>query len=168
MHKKSNIILTALCGIFGSLILAISFRINPAPPQYYTTAQLVEFVLQHHFSIVIGGWMQAVGTILSVLFVLSLVHLGKYSDKLSGWITLLASVCILMISLIEVTFYLAATNAFITNDIITGNLANSIIKSVQHVFLLAPAILLPLGYILVKTKLLNLFIGYFGILLTRQ
>src|SRR5262249_7811142 len=98
---------TALCGVLGPLILVASFRINPAPPAEATPAQLAEFATTHHGTIVAGGWMQGIGSLLIVLFALALVHLAGATHRLAGWITLLAGGSILMVSLVEVTFYLA-------------------------------------------------------------
>src|SRR5260221_14617767 len=104
-------ILTALCGIVGPLILVASFAINPAPPVNATLAQLHDFAVQHPNTIVLGGWLQGIGSLLIVLFALGLVDLAGYMQRLAGWITLLAGTIILMVSLVEVTFYLGAAQA---------------------------------------------------------
>jgi hypothetical protein len=145
---------TVLCGLLGPLVLVASFRINPAPPAEATAAQLADFANAHHDTIVAGGWMQGMGSLLIVLFALSLVHLAGATHRLAGWITLLAGGTILMVSLVEVTFYLAAVQAVAAGDAASGMASNNLIKAVQHVFLVAPALLLPLGVVLLGSRIL--------------
>jgi hypothetical protein len=147
-------LLVAVCGILGPVILVASFVINPAPPVAYSVAQLRNFALQHHDGIVLGGWLQGMGSLLIVLFSLGLVHLANATQRLAGWVTLLAGAVILVVSLLEVTFYLAAVQATEAGDTVGGLTANNLIKAVQHVFLIAPAVLLPLGVVLRSSRIL--------------
>ena len=55
--------LSALCGVIGPVILVASFVINPAPPSDYTPTQLQAFALRHHNGIVLGGWLQGMGSL---------------------------------------------------------------------------------------------------------
>jgi hypothetical protein len=93
----------ALSGIIGPVILVASFLINPAPPADSTTSQLRDFAVRHHGGIVLGGWLQGMGSLLIVLFALALVHLANATHRLEGWVTLLAGASILMVSLVEIT-----------------------------------------------------------------
>jgi hypothetical protein len=136
------------------MILVISFVINPAPPADSTVPQLRDFAIQHHNGIVFGGWLQGIGSLLIVLFAITLVHLANATHRLAGWITLLAGATILMVSLVEVTFYLAAVQAIEGGDTASGLASNNLIKAVQHIFLIAPALLLPLGVVLLGSDLL--------------
>src|SRR5215470_3868186 len=126
-------ILTALCGMIGPIILVASFVINPAPPAEYTVDQLRAFAVQHHNGIVFGGWLQGMGSLLIVLFAIGLVHRADASHSLAGWITLLAGATILMVSLVEVAFYLAAVQATEAGDAASALASNNLIKAVQHV-----------------------------------
>jgi hypothetical protein len=155
--------LTALCGIIGPVILVASFVINPAPPASYTITQLRDFALQHHNGIVLGGWLQGIGSLLIVLFAIALVHLADATHRLAGWITLLAGTIILMVSLVEVTFYLGAVQATEIGDTASALSSNNLIKAVQHVFLIAPALLLPLGFVLLGSKVLPRLFAYFAL-----
>ena len=110
-------ILTGVCGLLGPVILVASFFINPGPPADYTITQLRDFAVQHHDGIVFGGWLQGMGSLLIVLFAIALVHLAGATHRLAGWITLLAGATILMVSLVEVTFYLGAVRATQLGDI---------------------------------------------------
>jgi hypothetical protein len=161
--RRSGLVI-ALCGIVGPSILVASFVINPAPPATDTVAQLRDFALQHHNGIVLGGWLQGMGSLLIVLFSLGLVHLANAAQRLAGWITLLAGAVILVVSLVEIVFYLSAVQATEAGDTAGGLAANSLIKAVQHVFLIAPALLLPLGIVLRDSRILPRVFAYTALL----
>src|SRR5215470_2115778 len=133
MSTQQSYILIALCGVLGPVILIASFIINPAPPVDYTVAQLREFAVQHHNGIVFGGWLQGMGSLLIVLFAIGLVHWADATHSLAGWITLLAGATILMVSLVEITFYLGAVQATEAGDAASALASNNLIKAVQHV-----------------------------------
>ena len=153
LGRRSRL-LVALCGLFGPAILIASFAINPAPPAAAAVAELRDYALQHHNGIVLGGWLQGLGSLLIVVFSFGLVHLAGATTRLAGWVTFLAGAVILVVSLMEITFYLAAVQATETGDTAAGLAANNFIKAVQHVFLIAPALLLPLGAVLRGSRIL--------------
>jgi hypothetical protein len=155
--------LTALCGIIGPVILVASFAINPAPPADFTTSQLRDFAIQHHNGIVFGGWLQGMGSLLIVIFTLALVHLANATHRLAGWITLLAGATILMVSLVEITFYLGVAQATEDGDTANALASNNLIKAVQHVFLIAPALLIPLGFVLLGSNVLPRAFAYLAL-----
>lgn len=165
MSIPQSYILTTLCGIIGPVILVASFVINPAPPADYTTTQLHNFAIQHHNGIVLGGWLQGMGSLLIVVFALALVHLAKATHRFAGWITLLAGATILMVSLVEITFYLGAVQATEIGDTASALASNNLIKAVQHVFLIAPALLLPLGFVLIGSNILPRVFAYLALAL---
>src|SRR5262249_31123432 len=138
---RAPVVLAAVCGVVGTLALIGSFRLNPGPPDGLTPGQLVDWAVQHHTTIVFGGWLQGIGSLLTVVFALALVHLAGATHRFAGWATLLAGGAILLVSLVEVTFYLAASQAAMMGDVATSTIANALIKAVQHVFLIAPALL---------------------------
>lgn len=111
------------------------------------------------------GQLQAIGSLLTVLFALALVHLAGATHRFAGWVTLLAGTTILLVSLVEVTFYLAAAQAAVTGNVATGTLSNALIKAVQHVFLVAPALLLPLGAVLLSARVLPRVFAYLALAL---
>jgi hypothetical protein len=163
--SRTPVVLTAVCGLVGTVTLIGSFRLNPAPPADLTTAQLADWAVQQHTMIVFGGWLQGIGSLLTVLFALALVHLAGATQRFAGWATLLAGGAILLVSLVEVTFYLAAAEAAVTGDVATGVIANALIKAVQHVFLIAPALLLPLGVVLLGSRVLPRVFAYLALVL---
>jgi hypothetical protein len=158
-------ILAALCGIIGPVTLVGSFLLNPAPPADASVVQLSEFAHRHHNSIVLGGWLQGMGSLLIVIFALALVHLAGATQWFSGWMTLLAGAVILMVSLVEITFYLGAVQGAANGDEASGLASDNLRKAVQHVFLIAPALLLPLGVVLLSSRLLPLVLAYLGLAL---
>ncbi len=155
--RQRSRLFIALAGIVGPVVLVASFFINPAPPLGATVAQLRDFAVRHHDGIVLGGWLQGMGSLLIVLFALGLVHFADATQQLAGWVTLLAGAIILMVSLTEITFYLAAVQATELGDIAGGLSANNLIGAARHVFLIAPALLLPLGVVLRGSRVLPRF-----------
>jgi hypothetical protein len=115
---------------------------------------LREFAVRHHNGIVLGGWLQGMGSLLVVLFTLALVHFANATHRLAGWVTLLAGASVLMVSLVEITFHLGAVQAAEAGDIGAALASNNLVKAVQHVFLIAPVLLLPLGIVLLGSDVL--------------
>jgi hypothetical protein len=163
VSTRQSHVLTALCGIIGPVILVASFIINPAPPADSSVTQLRDFAIQHHNGIVWGGWLQGIGSLLIVVFAIALVHLADATHRFAGWITLLAGATILMVSLVEVAFYLGAVQASEIGDTASALSSNNLIKAVQHVFLIAPALLLPLGFVLLGSKVLPRVFAYLAL-----
>ena len=165
MSPKIPRIAAGLCGILGALVLVSSFLMNPAPPADFGLAQLRDFAIEHHNRIVFGAWLQGIGSLLLVLFAIALVHLAGATHRFAGWITLLAGATILMVSLVEITFYLGAVHAAEVGDLTSGAVSNALIKAVQHVFLIAPALLLPLGVVLLRSRVLPRIFAYLALLI---
>ena len=107
MSTKLFRLLTALCGIAGVIMLIISFSINPGPPSNATSAQLIAFGNQYYTSILWGSWLQAVGPLLSVLFAYAIVCLAGANTRLAGWMTMFGGTILMMVSLIEIVFYMS-------------------------------------------------------------
>ena len=162
-HRQKNLI--ALCGQAGAIILTASFAINPGPPAGATVTQMAEFARSHHNLIVLGGWSQGIGSLLLVIFALGVVHLAGAEQRLAGWLTFLSGTAILMVSLVEVAFYLTAVQATENGDVATGLVSAALIKGVQHVFLIAPALLLPLGAVLLGSRLLPRPLAYLALVM---
>ena len=157
-------ILTALCGMLGVIMLIPSFIINPGPPPNPTVAQLIAFGNQYHNSILIGAWLQAVSPFLIILFAIAIVHLAGATTRLMGWMTLFGGSILVMTSLVEVTFYLSAVNG---NSATTGLISLDLISAVQHLFTMvaAPAVFLPLGVVILGSRVLPHVFGYLAFVL---
>lgn len=151
--------LIAICGVAGPLILVASFRMNPAPPPGLATTALAAWATAHIGALLVGGWMQGIGSALIVIFALGLVELGDGAG-FAGRLTGLAGATILAVSLLEITFYLAVAQAIAAGGTELGLIAGGLIKATQHVFLIAPALLLPLGAAILTTRVLPRAFGW--------
>lgn len=157
---KSFRLLTAVTGAAGTILLVASFAINPGPPPGSTVAQILDFGRQHEGQIMLAGWMQGMGSVLTVLFALALVHVAGPARKLAGWLTLVSGVGIVCTSLVECGLYFAAVEAGWGGDVAALTTALTLIKGVQHVYLIVPALLLPVGWTLSGCRLLPAVFGY--------
>jgi hypothetical protein len=155
---------SALFGIAGVVLLIISFVINPGPGPHPTAAQLTLFISQHHASVLLGAWLQAVSPALIVIFALALVYLAGDSAGFEGQITQVGTVILVMVSLIEVTFYIGAANG---DPATTGLISLELIRSTQHLFSMvaAPIVFLPLSGIILRSRVLPRAFGYTGLAL---
>jgi hypothetical protein len=160
MSARTFRLLAGLCGVLGPVTLVTSFLINPAPPADATAEQLAAFGVAHHNTIVLGGWLQGMGSLLIVIFALALVHLAGATHRFAGWLTLLSGSAILAVSLVEITFYLADAQAAESRDVPSGLASENLRKAVQHVFLIAPALCLPLGVVLLRGGVLPRVFAY--------
>jgi hypothetical protein len=105
------------CGILGcsALVLYFSapFLIFPFPPSSASASQIVSNGTAYSLEYVIGAWLQGTGTFLVVIFVAGLVYVTKAWDKFSSWITLMASVVMLMLSLNEGSYFIDVPQAIL-------------------------------------------------------
>jgi hypothetical protein len=156
--------LSGLSGVAGVVLLIISFAINNGPPPDPSSADLVKFGQQHFASILWGAWLQAVGPVLIVLFAFALVHLAGATLHLAGWMTFFGATILMMVSLIEITFYISAMNL---DPAIMPSISLRLIYAVQHLYFIvaAPALFLPLGIVLVSSQILPRLFGYLALVL---
>src|SRR5437899_12383928 len=143
MSTKLFRILSALSGIVGVIMLITSFSINPGPPSNATSAQLIAFGNQYSTSILWGAWLQAVGSLLTVLFAFAIVCLAAATTRLAGWMTMFGGSILTMVSLVEITFYISALDR---NPTTMGLISLDLIHAVQHLYFIvaASALFLPL------------------------
>ncbi len=165
MSAKAFRILTALCGILGGITLAYSFAANPTPPPTATISQMFAYANQNHDKILIAAWLQGISSLLVVLFILAIVHQAGATQRFAGWITLLSGSALLMTSLVEISFYILAVQAAAIGDAVMGTIAEATILAIHHIFLIAPALLLPLGIVLLGSNVLPRLYGYLAIAL---
>lgn len=165
LDTKRLIRLSALTGLVGALILGSSFAINPGPPQGITTAQVMVWGQHNVTGILLGTWTQATGTLLIVLFFLGLVWLSQGLSRITGWLTLLASGCVLLISLVECSGYLAAVYSGQSHDLASLATSLIIIKADQHLYFLSLPVFLPLSLLLWNSSLLPRLFCYLALVL---
>ncbi len=152
-------ILSGLSGIAGVVLLLISFATATPPPPGATGAELIQFGQQHFTAILWGAWLQAAGPVFIVLFALALVHLAGAAQSLAGWMTLFGSTVLMTVSLIEVTFYIGA---MFPDPAVMPLVSLRTIQAVQHLYfnVAAPALFLPLGTVLINSRILPRLLGY--------
>ena len=89
MSAQLSRILIALCGILGTVLLGLYFGVGfsiglaQLPPDA-TIAQVVSVATQYHNVWFLGTWLQATGSLLSVVFFLALVQRAGATTQLAG------------------------------------------------------------------------------------
>lgn len=159
--------LIALCGILGVPILLISFLINPGPPANSTIPQWIAFGVQYQNEIRIASWMQEAGSLLSIIFAIAVVFLAGMQNQIIGWLTLLGGMLLIFVSVLEVTFYLLTLQGGLDNNATTVSLGVALIAATQHAYsmIAAPAVYLPLGVIILSSRVLPAIYGYLALLI---
>src|SRR6266581_1763699 len=169
MSTKLFRMLSALSAIVGVIMLITSFSLNPGPPSNATGAQLIAFGNQYYTSILWGAWLQAVGPLLIVLFAFAIVSLAGATTRLAGWMTMFGGTILMTVSLVEITFYMSALNTtpLNNNPAAMGLISLALIHSVQHLYFIvgAPALFIPLGVVILGSRLLPRVLGYLAIVL---
>lgn len=163
-HRRFRI-LSALSGIVGVVLLVTSFAINNSgPPPGATYQVLVTFVQQNYAKVLWGAWLQAVGPVLIVVFALALVHLAGAMHRLAGWMTFFGATILMIVSLMEVTFYISALSL---DPASMPSISLKLISAVQHLYFIvaAPALFLPLGIVLVGSGILPRLLGHLALVL---
>ena len=157
-------ILSGLSGIAGVVMLGLSFALAVAPPANATRDEMIRFGQEHYASILWGAWLQAVGPVFIVLFAFALVHLAGAAQRLAGWMSLFGATVLMTVSLMEITYYISAL--FPDPDVMTA-VSLKVIFAVQHLYFIvaAPALFLPLGFVLVDSRILPRVFGYLAMTL---
>jgi len=161
---QSICIAGGLSGVCGVVLLGLSFAINNGPVPGATSAELADFARQNYAKILWGAWMQAVGPVLIVLFAFVLIHLAGATQQLAGWMTFFGASILMTVSLTEVTFYISA---LYRDPAIIPSVSLNLISAVQHLYFIvaAPALFLPLGIVLVRSRVLPKSFGYLALAL---
>jgi hypothetical protein len=156
--------MSALSCIAGVILLGLSFATAVPPPADATYGELVKFGGQHKAGILWGAWLQAVGPVLIVLFAFALVKLAGAAQRLAGWMTFFGAAVLMTVSLIEITFYIAA---LFPDPAIMPLVSLKLIYAVQHLYFIvaAPALFLPLGAVLISSVVLPRLFGYLALVL---
>ncbi|HEX9117558.1 MAG TPA: hypothetical protein VGA61_15920 [Anaerolineae bacterium] len=153
-----------LCGLLGTAALvayySAPFTWMPLPPPNATPDQVLAFGSQYHNAILWDTWLQAIGSLLSVVFALALVDLAGAAQRLAGRLVLLAGGVILVLSLMEGTFALGAVQAGANGHPQAALTCFDLTNTFIHVFLIAPSLFLMLGAALWGTRLLPAAFAY--------
>jgi hypothetical protein len=165
MNSKASCIFGGLCGVGGVLLLVASFAINSGgPPPGTNPSELANFAQHNYANVMWGAWMQAVGPVLIVLFAFVLVHLAGATRQLAGWMTFFGATILMTVSLIEITFYIGA---LYRDPAMMPSVSLNLISAVQHLYFIvaAPAVFLPLGVVLIGSRILPRLFGYLALAL---
>jgi hypothetical protein len=165
VFTRIQLILVALCGVAGAVALVVSFDLNPGPPAGSTLAQTMEYARQNADVIRLASWLQGVGSLLNVLFALGIVVQAGGTRRLAGWVTLLSGAALLNVSLLEIAGYLTAAAAGASNDSTTATVTLHLIDAIHHDFVIAPALFLPLGLVILGSRVLPRGLGYLALVL---
>ena len=172
MSPRLSHILIALSGILGTILLGLYFGIGfsiglaQIPPSV-TLAQELNIARQYHNLWFLGTWLQATGSLLSVVFFLALVQRAGAVTRLAGLLTILGSAALLAVVLIEGVFTLGLAVAA-ANGQQTASLTFFVIMTVftyLYPIVPAPVIFLALGTILLGSHLLPRAFGYLAFIL---
>ncbi|GCE21673.1 hypothetical protein [Dictyobacter kobayashii] len=115
--------------------------------------------------ILASSWLQAIGSLLNVIFILALVSMSGAINRLAGWLTALGGVVVLCISLVEVSLYISSVQSVISGNLTALSVSLILNQAIQHAYVLVPAplIMLGLGAIILDTRLLPRIFGYLAL-----
>jgi hypothetical protein len=134
-------------------------------PPDATLSQLTEGLRGYQNTVFFDAWLLATGTLLQVVFVLALVHLAGATTQFWGILTVLASTIILAVSLFDSAFTIAGVEAAANGHPAASVVCFDMTNSMRHVFLAAPSLFLPLGPVLIGSRLLPRVLGYVALAL---
>jgi hypothetical protein len=132
--------------------------VNPGPSTSDTTPQLVAYGLNHQTALTVGGWLQVTGTVLTVIFAISIVVFARQAGTLQGVLIILGSAILVAVNLSELTAY----KVLATGHFSTARAAVDIISGVQlgYSIVAAPVIFGALGYLVLETEILPKAFGF--------
>jgi len=172
MSHRLYILMIALSGILGIVFLGIYFGVGTAAglaslPPSASAGQVLHLATQYHDLWLFGAWVQAIGSLLSVIFFLGLVQLSGAATRLSGMLTLLGSAVLLGVVLVEGVFTIDLAQAAADGHQATSVSSFDLMTVFAHIYPIVPAplIFLSLGTILLGVSLLPRIFAYLALAL---
>ena len=169
MFERQGTRLAAACGLAGTAAL-IGYFAAPAflswPFAGASPAQLTAYAVNHQSLFYAGAWLQSTGTLLSVIFFISLVRLAGASGRVTGLVVIVGSASLLSVVLVEsallVAVPMAASAGESASVATTFALSNGVFV---RVFPLAPssANYIALGITLLESGPLHRAYGYVAV-----
>ena len=167
MSTRSARILIALCGILGTILLGLYFGVgfsvglSQLPPDT-PMAQVVSLGKEYRNLWFLGTWLQATGSLLSVVFFLALVDKASRIGSLAGLLVVVGSAVLLAVVLVEGVFTIDLAQAAVSGHPTTSLASFDIMSVFTYVYPIVPApvIFLALGTILLGSRLLPRVFGY--------
>ena len=158
-------LLGALSGIVGPILLVIYFA-TPAltswPHAGATPDELIRYATSHELLFYVGGWLQATGALLSIMFFLVLLQLSGALRRLSGLATLVGCALLLSVVVLEAALLEAVPMAAAAGDKATVATTFALSNGVfARIFPLAPAPLVfaGIGFALLGSDVLRAGFG---------
>jgi hypothetical protein len=172
MFRSPNYLAIALSGIVGVVFLGLYFGIGAALglaglPPGAPAAEVLRIAIQYHNMWLLGAWLQATGSLLSVIFFLGLAHLAGGSTRLAGTLTLLGSAVLLGVVLIEGAFTMDLAQAAADGHQAASVTSFDVMTVFTHIYPIVPApvIFLSLGTVLLGSRLLPRIFGSLAVAL---
>jgi len=141
--------LGAAAGIVGPILLALYFGAPAVTGWPYSGASpdaLTEYARSHALLFYLGGWLQATGSVLSVIFFLVLLQASSRRNEFEGAIVLMGAAVLLAIVLVEAALLEAVPIAAAAGDRATVATTFALSNGVfARIFPLAPAPLIFAG-----------------------
>jgi hypothetical protein len=166
MSAQLSRILITLCGIFGTVLLGLYFGVGFSAglaqlSSAATLSQVVSVATQYHTLWYLGTWLQATGSLLSVIFFLALVQRAGATARLAGLLTIVGSAVLLAVVLIEGVFTIDLAQAAANGHQVTSLTSFDIMTVFTYIYPIVPApvIFLALGTILLGSDLLPRVFG---------
>ncbi len=163
MSARRFRILAAVCGIVGVVALGVYYSevLVPIPPASVTADQLTDLVTRYHNAVLLDAWLQAIGSLLTVVFFLAIAYMAGGVGRFAGWMTILAAAVTLAMSLSEGTFSIAIAEATANGHPATALTSFDLTNVFIHVFLIvpAPALFLSVGALLLGSSVLPRVFG---------
>ena len=139
----------ALAGIVGPVLLVVYFATPALTGWPYAGASpgtLVAYANSHALLFYAGGWLQATGALLSILFFLVLLKLSGTAGQLAGLATIVGCALLLSVVVVEAALLEAVPMAASAGDTATVATTFALSNGVfSRIFPLAPAPLLFAG-----------------------
>jgi hypothetical protein len=168
MLSKLREVLPSASGIVGVLVLAVYFsQPLPIPDHNEPVSAFAQFGIQYHNEIMVGAWIQAIGTLLVTLFFLELVRLAGAVTRLSGLTTVLSASALWVVGLVEVAASMALAQAALHGHAEGASAAFDLTDVFIHVIPIGPAgaIYLSLGAVVLGSRVLPRVFGYLALAL---
>ncbi|HLI07167.1 MAG TPA: hypothetical protein VKV40_11420 [Ktedonobacteraceae bacterium] len=167
MSAQFSRILIGLSGIFGTILLGayfgVGFSIGLAQlPASAPLAQVISAGTQYRDLWFLGTWLQATGSLLSVIFFLALVQRAGKTTRMAGLLAILGSTVLLAVVLLEGVFTMDLAQAATDGHQMAALSSFDVMTVFTYIYPIVPAplIFLALGTILLRTRVLPLAYGY--------
>ena len=167
MSAQLSRVLIALSGILGTVLLGLYFGVGFSTglaqlSSAATQTQVVSVATQYRTLWYLGTWLQATGSLLSVVFFLALVQKSGATARLAGLLTTVGSAVLLAVVLIEGVFTIDLAQAAANGHLETSLTSFDLMTVFTYIYPIVPApvIFLGLGTILLGSRLLPRVFGF--------